>query len=235
MTPTTTYTTSISTETATVDAVEISAAYVGDRAFTVSIRTNLITDQRECVIYDDTEIFDKISFEAGENEAANLVAALQSNKNFNARLIEDCELDDITQSAMEGGKNPSVLVSSYDKGTNVLERYKWNCLIADTDDPAVAGVLDAFADQSYETGHLGMYCTGGKSSQAFEDRLQFAASFNDEKGVYVLNGWRDSTGKEYEGYLAAARIGGMVAAFAANTSITHELSRQNRKAVLSCH
>ena len=220
---TNTYTTATSTSTVEIDAVELSAAYVGDRAFTVSIRNNLVTDQRECVIYDGAIVFDKISFDAGGNEATSLVNAFKNNRNFNARLIEDGTLKSITQAAMTGGKNPTVVVASYDKGSNVLERFKWNCIIADTDDAAVISVLDSFTDLSYETGHLGFYCVGGKSSQNIDDRMQFAASLNDEKGVYVLNGWRDADGNEFEGYLAAARVGGMVAAFAANTSITHDV------------
>ena len=222
-TPATNITTETTTETVVFDAVEISAAYVGDRAFTASIRTNLITEQRQLVIYEGTEIFAQVNFTAGNNEASNLVAAMKSNKNFNARLIEDGTLNDITQVNMEGGKNPSVYVMSYDKGSNVLERYKWNCLIADSDDAAVIGILDAFADQSYEMGHLGMVCVGGKSSQAFEDRINFASTFNDEKMVYVLNGWLGNDDKKYEGYLAAARIGGMISSFEANTSITHNV------------
>ncbi|WP_288311858.1 phage tail sheath subtilisin-like domain-containing protein [uncultured Selenomonas sp.] len=50
-----------------------------------------------------------------------------------------------------------------------------------------------------------------------------AASYNDEKIVYVLNGWVGSDDTRYDGWPAAARIGGMVAAFESNTSITHNV------------
>lgn len=166
--------TSTTSATVEIDAVEISAAYVGDRKFTASVRTNLITDQRELLIYSGVEIFSRITFESGENEAENLVSAITSNENFNARLLENGKLNDITQAELTGGKNPTVTVSSYDKGTNVLERFKWNCIVADSDSPAVAEVLSSFVSQSYETGHLGFFCVGGKSSQDLDARIQIA-------------------------------------------------------------
>ena len=39
----------------------------------------------------------------------------------------------------------------------------------------------------------------------------------------MLNGWTGSDGTKYDGWRAAARIGGMIAAFEANTSITHNV------------
>lgn len=215
--------TSTTSATVEIDAVEISAAYVGDRKFTASVRTNLITDQRELLIYSGVEIFSRITFESGENEAENLVSAITSNENFDARLLENGKLNDITQAELTGGKNPTVTVSSYDKGTNVLERFKWNCIVADSDSPAVAEVLSSFVSQSYETGHLGFFCVGGKSSQDLDARIQIAAAYNDEKGVYVLNGWKGIDGTIFEGWLAAARIGGMIAAFPCETSLTHNV------------
>jgi len=166
--------TSVTTSTTTeFDAVEISAAYVGDRKFSASVRTNLITDQRELLIYNGDVIFSRTTFSAGDDEASALVAAMKSNKNFNARLIESGKLNDITQSELTSGKNPTVTVSSYDKGTNVLERFKWNCIVADSDSPAIAKVLSSFVAQSYETGHLGFFCVAGKSSQDFDDKKIF--------------------------------------------------------------
>lgn len=215
--------TSTTSATVEIDAVEISAAYVGDRKFSASVKTNLITDQRELLIYSGEVIFSRITFESGENEAENLVSAMSSNENFNARLLENGKLNDIVQAELTGGKNPTVTVSSYDKGTNVLERFKWNCIVADSDSPAVAEVLSSFVSQSYETGHLGFFCVGGKSSQDLDTRIQIAAAYNDEKGVYVLNGWKGIDGTIFEGWLAAARIGGMIAAFPCETSLTHNV------------
>lgn len=210
-----------------VDAVTIMAAYPGTRPFSVSIRTNLITDMRECIIYDGTVIFEKVSFEAGNKEVANLIEALNKSKNFIAKAvgstIPDGALETVTQVPMTGGKNPTVTIASYDRATNQLERTKWNCLIVDTDSAAVHALVQSFVDLSYETGHFGIGCIAGKSTQDLDERMSLAASYNDEKMAYVLNGWESNGGTVYDGYLAAARIGGLIASFETNSSITHEV------------
>ena len=217
-------------ETADQDAVTIKAAYPGTREFTVSVRTNLITDERELIIYDGVYVFEKFSFAAGENEAANLIAAMSSGKNFVATYAEGATADTakgtlvpVTQLAMTGGQNPTVNTASYDRATNQLERVKWNCLVVDTDDAAVHALVQSFVAQSYEMGHLGFGCLAGKSTQDLDERMNLAASYNDEKMAYVLTGWEGNDGTVYDGYLAAARIGGMIASFEANSSLTHEV------------
>ncbi|MBR1694922.1 MAG: hypothetical protein IJ709_05930, partial [Selenomonas sp.] len=64
-------------------------------------------------------------------------------------------------------------------------------------------------------------CMAGLYTQDLDERITLAASYNDEKVAYVLNGWTSSDGTEYNGWRAAARIGGMIASFPTNTSITH--------------
>lgn len=206
------------------DAVRVEAAYVGNRPFTVSVRTNLITGQRQFTIYDGEEIFEQVTFEAGENEPQALVNALSKSKNFKAALVTTGvtgTLANLTQEAMTAGTNPTVTTNSYAKGTDALERYKWNCLTCDSDDAAVHILLQSFAESSYQTGHLGQICIAGTQSQDLTERMTTAASYNDEKVVYVPSGWLGSDGVEYEGYLAANRLGGMIAAFESNTSLTH--------------
>lgn len=208
-----------------VTAVRIVARHPGARAFRVSVRTNLITDNRQVIIYDGTEVFEQFSFAPGANEPENLVAAMAQSRNFKATAVGGIQgpLAAVTQQEMTGGKNPTVKTASYEKGTDILERCKWNCIVADTDDSAVQLLLQNFVVQSYQTGHLGMACLAGKSTQGLTERMTQAASFNDEKIVYVLNGWTGSDGTKYDGWRAAARIGGMIAAFEANTSITHNV------------
>lgn len=205
------------------DAVTIASAYPGDRAFSVSLRTNLITGQRQLTIYDGTTVFEQISYDAGNDETAALVEALKSSTNFTATLENGAvgDLADVTQAEMDGGKNPSATTGNYSKGTDVLERYKWNTICCDSDDDAVHKLLQNFVQTSYETGHLGMAVIAGKKSQDLDERMQLAASYNDAKIVYVLSGWQDSAGTAYEGYLAAARIAGMIAYQPTNSGLTH--------------
>ena len=63
---------------AKADVVTITGAYVGDRAFTVSIRDSLTGDDRECIIYEGTTEFLKVTFAADKKEPAGLAAAINA-------------------------------------------------------------------------------------------------------------------------------------------------------------
>ena len=204
-----------------VDALTISAKYPGDREFTVSVRTNLITDKREILIYDGVDVFDAVNFDKGDDEAGKAVEAFANHRHFTARALTAGLLANVTQKDMIGGTNPTVTEKSYSKGTEILERFKWNCIVADSDDSGVKGMLHDFVAQSYETGHLGMTCVAGQSNQNLEARMQHAASSNDEKTVFLLNGWIANDGTVYDGWRGAARLGGMIAACETNASLTH--------------
>ena len=45
--------------------------------------------------------------------------------------------------------------------------------------------------------------------------------YRREKIVFVLNGWISTDGTVYDGWRAAARVGGMIAACESNASLTH--------------
>ncbi|MBR4382051.1 MAG: phage tail sheath subtilisin-like domain-containing protein, partial [Selenomonadaceae bacterium] len=111
----------------------------------------------------------------------------------------------------------------YERGTNILERFRWNCIVADSDDSAVNAIITAFVRQSYETGHLGFACIAGKSSQTLDARMSYATICNDEKIIFVLNGWTATDGTIYDGWRAAIRIGGMIASVETNASLTHDV------------
>lgn len=209
--------------TEAVDAVKITARFEGERDFTVTIRDNLITDKRQIVIYDGNRIFTAASFDSGDNEAQNLVDALKTDKFFFATKINDGELADVTQIQMTGGQNPTVTTENYSRGTDILERYAWNCIVADTDDSAVNGILSAFVKQGWNTGQLGIAVIGGNITQELEARTTWAKATNDEKIVYVLSGFIDTENNLRDGWQAAARIAGMIAACETNASITHSV------------
>lgn len=206
---------------AEINLVTVAAKYPGSRAFTVTVRDNLITDQRQLLILDGDSIYDSISFTKGGDEAQAVVDALANHRYFTATKVAAGTLKDVTQAAMTQGTNPTVTTADYSNATDMLERYSWNCIVADTDDAAVKSLLTAFVKQSYETGHLGFACIAGLSTQDFETRLAYATAINDEKVVYVLNGWNDIDGTAYDGWRAAARIGGMIANVETNNSLTH--------------
>ena len=210
-------------ETPGANAVKIAAKYPGTKSFTATIRPDLATGKRQLLICDGTTVFQNVIFEAGTDEAQNLVDALATNRYFTATKLASGMLADIEQAPLTGGTNPTVTTENYTKGTDILERYRWNCIVADTDSTEVKVVLNNFVKQSYETGHLGMACIAGKSTEELETRMTYAASCNDEKIVYVLNGWVGIDGTTYDGWRAAARIGGMIAGSETNVSLTHDV------------
>lgn len=122
--------------------------------------------------------------------------------------------------------NPTVHAAHYEDATNALERYYWNVIVADSHTDQVNAYITTFVRQSYQNGHFGMCVitaprSSEKNGKTIDARVKFAASVNDWRVVYLLNGWRTNTGEVMEGYVAAARIAGMIAACETNASLTH--------------
>lgn len=210
------------------DAVKITAKYVGARAFTVSIRDSLTNDaKRECIIYDGTTEFEKIEFTKGAegSEAAALVAAFAASENFTAQKVADGSgtLASVTQSAFTAGTNPTVDTEAYSTALNALEPHAFNVLCVDTEDVAVHAVVHSFIKRTYAAGSYPMTVLSEKSSteNTLDVRMQHASAFNDAKIIYVLNGGEDTRGNKKEGYINAARIGGIIAAVPSDQSVTH--------------
>ncbi len=206
-------------------ALRIYARYYGERKFTVTIRKNpLMNGTKQIIFYDEgNRVIESLSFKAGGNESQRLVNLLKNeSKYFTATLMKNKKkISYVTQAKFFGGQDPIVTVAQYSAATEAFERYYWNVIIADTDAYQVQNILKAFIKQSYENGHLGMAVIAGLKKQALADRMAYAATTNDWRVVYLLNGWRSNTGKIYNGYLGAARIGGMIAACETNASLTH--------------
>lgn len=201
---------------------QIYARCRGGREFTCSLNTNLVTGKRQMIFYTGTEIFDSVSFEAGGNETQALKDALDTNKNFKVfKIYKASVIADFTGRAMSGGSNPTVAVSDYSKGTDVLERHYWNVLLADSNSVSVSRMLTEYIKQSYEMGRLGMTVIGASAASTVEKRMEYATALNDWRVVYVANGWKDINGTKYSGWRAAARIGGMIAGCETNASLTH--------------
>ncbi len=215
------------TTVAPVNAVTITAKYVGDRAFSVTIRDSLTnTEKRECIIYSGTTEFEKVEFAkgaTGDGEPAALVSAFAASKNFTAAKVADGSklLAAVAQQAMTAGTNPTVTTAEYSAALNVLEAGKWNVLCVDTVETDVHALVQPFIQRIYLAGATPMACVAEPKTVDLDTRMGHAAAFNDEKMHYVLNSAYDASGNLYDGYKLAARIGGMIAAVASNTSLTH--------------
>ena len=215
------------------EAVSITAKYAGAKAFTVSIKDKLADDtQRECIIYTGTKEFEKVSFaKSDDDEVAALVSAFADSKNFSVEQLKTSDdpsvpvegkLAAITQEAMTAGTNPTATLEDYSNGLALLEAYFVNTVCVDTEDTAVHGLLDSWLDRIFDMGQLSVGVVAESKSIDLADRQAHAAAFNTEKMVYVLNSAASSTTYgEIEGYQTAAKIAGMIAGCAANSSLTH--------------
>lgn len=197
--------------------------FMGDKAFTCTLKTDLVNGKRILNFYDDNQrLFDSVTFVTGGDEVAKLKAALDANKNFHlARVYGSGLISDFNGRKMTDGTNPQVTVVNYADATDQLERHWWNVVLADSDDAKIKNILNEFVKQSYETGRLGMTVLAGLNTESFENRLKEATSLNDWRTVYLLHGWTAFDGTTYDGWKAAARLGGMIAACETNSSLTH--------------
>lgn len=208
------------------DAGTLTGAYVGDRKFTVTIRDSLTTDDRECIIYDGTTEFLKVSFPSGEGEPKALKEALAAKTKDFIFTPEDSvngPLKDVLQEVITPGTNPTASTTEYSAAFDALEPYVWNVLCVDTEDTAIHTLMATYLNRIYEAGAYPMGCVAPKTSTALDTRMTNAAAFNDPKMHYVLNSAKDASGNVYEGYKLAARVGGMIAAIASNQSLTHKV------------
>lgn len=211
-------------DNAKADVVTITGAYVGDRAFSVSVRDSLTGDGRECIIYEGTTEFLKVTFAADKKEPAGLAAAINAaTKDFVAKATAAGSgvMATVTQSAMTKGTQPTAAVSEYSAALDAFDAVRGNVICVDTDDAAVHALVQAYITRTFTGGGYLMGCVAENKGVEFDTRTTHAAAFNDEKMHYCVNGALNATGDDYNGYKLAARIGGMIASVASNVALTH--------------
>ncbi len=206
--------------------VHLILKYPGSRKLAVTIRPTLMDmSVSELLILEDTEQLEQLTFSNTENSVEALMEAFAAKKSnyFTLTKLKDSteQLATIDQEEIAGGTDPNVTVSAYSKGFEVLEAYRWNVMAIDTEDTAIQMVMQLFLNRIYDGGKFTMGVIGEPTTIDFETRLKHASAYNDYQMVYVGNGFTDIAGNVYEGYLAAARISGMVAGTPSNESITH--------------
>ena len=178
---------------AKADVVTITGAYVGDRAFTVSIRDSLTG-----AIYASTKDLISKATAAGSGRQAT-----------------------VPQSAMTKGTQPTTNAASYSASLDAFDAVRGNVICVDTDDAAVHALVQAYITRTFTGGGYLMGCVAENKGVEFDTRTTHAAAFNDEKMHYCVNGALNATGDDYNGYKLAARIGGMIASVASNVALPH--------------
>ena len=219
--------------------VVIEAKYEGARGnnFAVTIRDSL-TDatKRELLLYEGTTLRQTIPFAKGSGEPQALVDAIAAS---NSPYITATKIDDgsgtlatVTQQSLTGGQDPTVNGESYSAGLSAIEAIDWNVLAVDTedtDDTATHTLVQAYIDRVRNEGKRVLAVVGAvvgePTSENLENRLAKARAFNDPAIIYVANGFKGADGVVREGYKAAARVAGMVAAAQITESLTHYVVR----------
>jgi len=200
--------------------------YPGSRKLSLTIRPTLADENiTELLIIEGTEQLEKLTFDNTSNSVTALLEAYQSKGSdyFTLTKIKDSseKLQTIDQKEIEGGTDPVVNVAAYSAAFEVLEAYRFNVLSLDTVDTQIQSVMQLFLNRIYDSGKFCMGVICEPTSVDFDTRLRHASAYNDYQIVYVGNGFTDISGNVYEGYMAAARIAGLIAGTPSNESITH--------------
>ena len=206
--------------------IQLTLKYPGSRKLAVTIRPTLM-DARvsELLILEGTEQLEQLTFSNAENSVNALMDAFAAKGSdyFILTKLADSEdaLKTIDQEEISGGTDPTVNVAAYSAAFEVLESYRWNVLSIDTEDTSIQMVMQLFLNRIYQSGQFCMGVIAEPTTVDFETRLKHASAYNDYQIVYVGNGFTDISGTVYEGYMAAARISGLIAGTPSNESITH--------------
>jgi hypothetical protein len=208
------------------NVAQLTLKYPGSRALSVTIRPTLDdANISELLILEGTSQLERVTFQnmdASDNVAALIEAAAGSayfTLSFTATSTKT--IAPVDQAAIAGGTDPTITVASYGAAFELLEAHRWNVLAIDTEDTPTQTLMQLFIDRIYQDGKFAMGVVGEPTSVPFETRLSHASAYNDYKMIYVGNGFLDISGVALEGYLAAARIAGLVAGTPSNESITH--------------
>jgi len=219
--------------TSPTDAVTITAKYPGTRGndFAVILRDSLVdATKRELLLYEGVTLRQTIIFAkgaSGDGEPQALVNAINASNSpyITANKIADGNktLAAIsTTQKLTGGVNPTVASGDYTTALSKIETIDWNVLVTDTEDTANHAAIQTYIDRVRDEGKRVMGVVGEPTSVDLAIRLANSRAFNDFAMHYVLNGFKigDIT---REGYEAAARVAGMIAAADITDSLTHAI------------
>lgn len=216
--------------TTPADAVKLEMLYEGARGndFSATVRDSLTDEtKRELLIYEGATLRQTVKFDKGGEEPQALVDALKESGSpwvVATKIAEgDGTLAAVAQAPFAGGEDPTVTGEDYSAGLSAIEAVDWNVLCVDTDDPVTHAVVQAYIDRVRNEGKRVCTALGEPVSVELSTRLANAAAFNDPAVVYVANGFTDTAGNDIDGYKAAARVAGMIAAAAVTDSLTHAI------------
>lgn len=216
-------------DSASTDVVKLEALYEGARGnnFTATIRDSLTDEtKRELLLYEGVTLRQTARFAKGTGEPTALAEAISESSSpwITATKIADGDgvLAVTTQAPFSGGEDPTVTGEDYSAGLSAIEAKDWDVLCVDTDDTITHATVQAYIGRVTNEGKRVLTVVGEPTNSVpFATRLTNARAFNDPAVIYVANGFKGSDGVTREGYKAAARVAGMVAAAQVTDSLTH--------------
>lgn len=226
------------TQDSALDVVQLDALYIGKRGndFSVTVRDSLADEnKREMLLYEGVTLRQTIEFTkgaGGDGEPKALVDAITASNSLwiTAKVLNDGGNKVLaavvaTSAKLAGGDDPTVDGEDFTNGLSAIEALDWNVLCVDTDDPVTHAVVQTYVDRVRNEGKRVIGVVGEPTSVAMATRFANARAFNDPAIVYVANGFKGSDGVTREGYLAAARVAGMIAGSQITDSLTHAVVR----------
>lgn len=212
-----------------IGGLTVTAKYEGTMPLSVAVQVKLAdTTKKQFLVYANDALVETIDFVADStNEGANLIAAATKKSKYVDITAETApatvEILAVASGALSGGEDPTVTNEDYTKAFEALEPYYYNTIALDVDDDdemTLSLMLQAYLDDAYEMGKLGIAVVGQKTDILFEDRLANAKMFDDYKVVYLAGGYMaGNTSKD--GVMAICYTAGLIAATPSNKGITH--------------
>lgn len=211
------------------NSVTVTAKYPGTMALAIEVKTKLGDDSVKVFnVYAADALVETFYFAADETaEGTNLIAAAAESAyvdlTASATALAVVPLTAVAAGALTGGANPTVTNASYSDAFNALEPYYYNTIALDVDDDGsmtLSLLLQAYLDEAYKMGKLGIAVVGEKTSVTFQNRLNHAKAFNDAKVVYLGGGFMAGA-QSKDGVMAICYTAGLIAATPSNRGITH--------------
>lgn len=219
-----------------VTGLTATAKYVGTYPIAVAVQNKVgYTNVKVFQVYANGTQVESFEFAANAtSEGANLIAAA-ANSNYvtlTAATDEETGLPtppttvpilEVASGALTGGANPTVTNNNYSTAFSAFEPYYYNTITIDIDDDenlTLSNLLQAYLDNAYQYGKLGIAVVGEKTTVAFAVRASHALEFNDAKVVYLGGGWMSGT-TNMDGVMAICYTAGVIASTPSNLGITH--------------
>lgn len=202
------------------------AKYPGTMAISLAVQAKLgDSSKKQLLVYVGNALMETWDFAADTKaEGANLAAAVKNSSYITVSgTAATVETLAVASGALSGGENPTVSNSDYSNAFAAFEPYYYNTIAIDKDDDenmTLSLLLQAYLDNAYKLGKLGIAVVGEKSSVAFADRAAHAIAFDDAKVVYLGGGWKCGS-ENKDGALAICYTAGVIAATPSNKGITH--------------